>query len=267
VIALFWIVRSMSAHKEGVEPFGAGILCAEGSWESMTEEAQSLKTGWTATQAYVLSIICLVVGVALGYLYRGSAPQTVTSSSPAAVSQAQMPPQMGIMPQSAGGMSGGQPSADQLRQMADKKVAPLLDELKKNPKDTETLTKVGTFYMVAGQYDEAAKYFQQSVDVKPTADAWTKLSNAQAYGGSGDQAIESLNKALKVDPKFANALYNLGMLKWRVQGDVKGAIACWETLVRTNPKHPQIAKVKEMIVRAKEHENMPAGTKTNKPTM
>jgi cytochrome c-type biogenesis protein CcmH/NrfG len=244
-----------------------GICAQKGSWESMTEEAQSLKASWTATQVYGLSIICLIVGVTLGYLYRGSAPRASTSSSPAAVSQSQMPPQMGVMPQVAGGMSSSQPTADQLRQMADKKVAPLLEELKKNPKDTETLSKVGTFYMVAGQYDEAVKYFRQSVDVKPTADAWTKLSNAQAYGGSGDKAIESLNQALKIDPKFANALYNLGMLKWRVQGDIKGAIACWETLVKTNPKHPQIGKVKEMIARAKEHENMPAGTKTDKPAM
>ena len=29
---------------------------------------------WTSTQAYVLSVICLLLGVAVGYLVRGSAP-------------------------------------------------------------------------------------------------------------------------------------------------------------------------------------------------
>jgi cytochrome c-type biogenesis protein CcmH/NrfG len=57
------------------------------------------------------------------------------------------------------------------------------------------------------------------------------------------------------------------MLKWQVRGDVKGAIASWEKLVKTNPNHPQVEQVKKMIARAKEHEKMPAGTKTDKPAM
>jgi cytochrome c-type biogenesis protein CcmH/NrfG len=76
-----------------------------------------------------------------------------------------------------------------------------------------------------------------------------------------------LNRALQLDPKFASALFNLGMLKWQVQGDVKGAIASWEKLVKTNPNHPQVEQVKKMIARAKEHEKIPAGTKTDKPAM
>jgi len=143
----------------------------------------------------------------------------------------------------------------------------MLEELKNNPKDTDTMVKIGTFYLAARQFDDSQKYFQKAVDVKPSADNLTKLANAQFYGGAGDKAIDSLNKALQLDPKSANALYNLGMLKWQVKGDVKGAIAAWEKLVKTNPHHPQIEQVKKMIARAKEHEQIPAGTKTDKPAM
>src|SRR5690242_1163205 len=35
---------------------------------------------WTGTQAYVLSIICLIAGIAIGYLVRGSASPAVAQS-------------------------------------------------------------------------------------------------------------------------------------------------------------------------------------------
>jgi tetratricopeptide (TPR) repeat protein len=164
----------------------------------------------------------------------------------------------------AGGPAPGaaQPGPEQMRAMADKKVEPLLAIVKANPNDTDTLTKIGTLYIAAGQFDESAKYFEKVTVIKPTADAWTKLSNAQAYGGSADKAIASLNKALQLDPKFANALYNLGMLKWQVQGDVKGAIACWEDLVKMNPNHPQLNQVKQLIAHVKHQQSMqPTGVK------
>jgi cytochrome c-type biogenesis protein CcmH/NrfG len=149
--------------------------------------------------------------------------------------------------------------------MADKQVAPLLEKLTKHPKDAGTLIKVGAYYFIAGQFNDAAKYYEKAVEVKPTPDVLTKLSSAQYYGGAGDKAIASLNRALQIDPKFANALYNLGMLKRQLQGDTKGAIEAWEKLLKTNPNHPNRAQVERMIARVKEHQNMPTGTKTDKP--
>lgn len=228
----------------------------------MSDENQSAKASWNSAQVYAMSLLCLLVGVSVGYLFRGSTASPA-ARTPSVVVQQQTP---GGSPQS-GGMPAGQPGPEQLKAMADKKIAPLLDELKKNPNDTDTLTKVGGFYFAVRQFDEAASYFERSVKIKPSPDALTKLSNAYFYGGNTDKAIATLNQALQMDPKFANALYNLGMIKWQGKGDVKGAIACWETLVKTNPHHPQIDQVKQMIARAKEHEKMPAGTKTDKPAM
>ena len=223
----------------------------------MSDDNQTVKTGRSSVQVYTLSAICLLVGVTVGYLFRGAtAPQTHTA---AVQTQTQ-----------AGNPTGGMqaapppPTPEQLKQMADQQVAPLLEQLNKNPKDSATLTKVATYYLAAREFDESEKYFQMAVDVKPTADALTKLGNAQYFAGSGDKAIATFNKALEVDPKFANALYNLGMLKWQVHGDVKGAIACWEKLIKTNPNHPRRAQVEKMIARAKEHEKLPAGTNTDK---
>lgn len=218
----------------------------------MSDETQTVKTGWSSVQVYTLSAICLLIGVTMGYLYRGStAPQT---SAPAAVQT------QGIAP-----AANEQPTPEAMKRMAEKQVAPLLEQISKNPNDVDALAKVAHYYMAAGQFDEAAKYYDKAAEVKPTPAALTDLANAYYYAGSGDKAIETLNRALKLDPKFANALYNLGMLKWQVNGDTKGAIETWQKLLKTNLDAPRRAQVEKMIAKAKEHSKIPPGTKTEKP--
>ena len=222
----------------------------------MSDNIQTLK-GWSSVQVYTLSAICLLIGLTMGYLFRGSttsqAPgtQTETGSKPA-----------GKLPDNP-----TQPTPEAMKRMAEKQVEPLLEQLKSNPNDADTLGKIAHYYMVAGQTKDATTYYEKQVAAKPSAEAYTNLANAYYYGGQGDKAIEALNQALKLDPKSANALYNLGMLKWQVKGDTKGAIESWETLIKTNPNHPQVDKVKKLIAKAKEHANMPAGGKTDKPAM
>lgn len=218
----------------------------------MTDNNQTSQAGWSSVQVYTLSAICLLIGITVGFLLRGS---TKPAAAPGASIAGKLP------------ANPTQPSADDMKRMADKQVAPLLEQLKNNPNDTETLAKVAHYYMIAGQTKDAITYYQKEIAVKPTANAYTNLGNAYYYGGDAQKAIQAMDQALKIDPNYANALYNMGMLKWQVQGDTKGAIADWETLVKTNPNHPQIAQVKEMIARAKQHEKIPAGTKTDKPAM
>ena len=58
--------------------------------ELKKEQPQSIKSqsprpstngvsGWTSAQAYLLAAFCLLLGVALGYLFRGSASPTTTA--------------------------------------------------------------------------------------------------------------------------------------------------------------------------------------------
>lgn len=228
-----------------------------------TESNQIAKTGWSSVQVYTLSLVCLIVGVTVGYLFRGS---TSPKAADASISSTAQPGTggAGALPPSA---SPDSVTPDALKRMTDKQVAPLLEQLKQNPNDVETLTKVAAYYFAGRQFEDSAKYYEMAANAKPSAEALTKLANAQYYGGSGDKAIETLNKALQLDPKFANALYNLGVIKWELKGDTKGAIASWETLLKTNPKHPGRAQVEKMIARAKEHDKLPAGKKGDKTPM
>jgi cytochrome c-type biogenesis protein CcmH/NrfG len=220
--------------------------------------ATPAQTGWTSTQVYAMAVLCLIVGVTVGYLFRGSNSAT-PAAQPAAVQQ--QPGAPGGMPGGmSGGMSGGMqqpPTAEQLKAMADKQVAPLLEQVKQNPKDTEAMNKIGTFYLAAQQFDLAQQWFQKSVDVKATAESLTKLANAQFYGGSGEKALSTLDKALQLDPNYANALYNKGMLKWQVRGDLKGAVDSWEKLLKiTSKDNPNREKLVKLIEHAKQQEGM-----------
>ncbi len=216
----------------------------------MSDDNQNVKTGWPSMQVYALSAICLLVGVAVGFLFRGSTASQTASASISAAAQPGTPGSAGALPP---GVSPDSVTPDAMKRMTDKQVAPLLQTLNQNPKDIATMMKVGGFYYAGRQFSDSAKYYEMAANTAPSADVLTKLANAQYYAGSGDKAIESLNKALQIDPKSANALYNLGMLKWQVNGDVKGAIESWQTLLKTNPNHPARAQVEKMIAQAKGH--------------
>lgn len=225
----------------------------------MSDDIQTVKTGWSSVQVYTLSAICLLVGVTMGYLYRGSTAPTAPSASTTATVQTQTP---------GGGIDTSAPqSPEAMKRMADKQVAPLLEQLKSNPNDAETLAKVAHYYIVAGQFHDAVTYYEKSVAIKPTAETLTQLAGAYYYSGSTDKTVDALNRALQTDPKYPNALYDYGMLKWQVQGDAKGAIDYWQRLLKTNPNYPRRDEVEKLIARAKQHATMTPGTKTDKPAM
>jgi cytochrome c-type biogenesis protein CcmH/NrfG len=224
----------------------------------MSNDTPTLKS-WRSVQVYTLSAICLLIGVTMGYLVRGSTAGKTPSTPPAATGGGN--PAAGIP------LGSSAPNENDMKRMAEKQVAPLLAQLQNNPNDPELTAKIAHYYMVANQYNDAVVYYEKTVAVKPTPEYLTALANAYYFAGKPDKAMENLNRALKEDPNFADALFNVGVIKWQVQGDTQGAIASWEKLIKTNPKHPQLDEVRKMIAKAKQHEKVAPGTKTDKPAM
>jgi tetratricopeptide (TPR) repeat protein len=197
---------------------------------------------WTGTQAYVLSVICLLVGVAVGYLARGSA-----SAQPTAVQA-----QTGVAAGTAGATQA--PTAEQMRQMADTEAAPLLAQVKSKPNNAELLYKIGNVYYDAQQYPESIKYYEACLKIDPKAtDVRTDMATAYHFLGQTDRALEEYDQVLKVDSKHANALFNTGMVKWQDKQDMKGAVAAWKRLLDTNPDYAQREKVQQLIAQAQQH--------------
>lgn len=215
----------------------------------MANSAQTQNQNWTPTQAYVLAVICLVVGIALGYFIKGSAsPSQPATSTSTPVAGAQNGP-----------MGPGQVQAIPQQQSADvvaASVKPLIEALKANPDDWDKLVQVGNIYYDANVYPEAISYYTKAVKIRPDPNVLTDLGTAYFYTGDSSTALKMFDQALEQDPKLANALFNTGIVKWQGLKDPKGAIAVWEKLLKEHPEYPAKDKVQELIERAKAHGSM-----------
>jgi len=196
--------------------------------EDETKAQSTVASAWQVKQVYAMAVISLVVGLAIGYLFRGSQSPALPPMQPAAASQS---------PHAAGGMGGQMPSLEQMKQVADNKAAPLIEQLKGDPNNTGLLTKVGDLYQATHQFKEAAGYYDKALHVDPkNIPTRTQLASCLYYDGDVDGAITQLQQALQYDPKDANSLFNLGMIKLQGKKDSKGALAAWQLLLKSNPQ-------------------------------
>ena len=210
---------------------------------------------WQPLHAYILAVVCLLIGLPVGYLLRGSAaptsPPTVAASVP-------------DVPHAAGAPSGGvgqtqmpthgqMPTLDQMKQMADTKAAPVLEKLKKDPKNFALLVALGDLYRSTHQFKTAASYFDQALQVEPkNIPVRVAMASCLYYDGDVDGALAQLDKALTYDPKHPGVLMNIGIIKWKGKHDAPGAVAAWQTLLKLNPDFKQKDTVEHMIADAQQ---------------
>ena len=224
---------------------------------------------WTSVQAYTLAVVCLLLGMAGGWLIRGSQSAVTGPIENASASAPATAPGMGGQAVNGQGMGGqgmngqanGQPTPEQMKQMADTQAAPLIEKLKADPNNPELLTSIGNFYYDAQQYPVAVDYYGRALKAKPSdAAVRTDMATAYWYMQDPDKAIAEFEKALTYEPNKANTLFNLGLVKWQGKMDIKGAVADWEKLLATNPNYEGKDKVEQMIAEAKKHSGVKPGT-------
>lgn len=218
----------------------------------MTEHNSAKETapsaaGWNTAQVYALSAICLLLGLALGYLFRGSQSRSAAVTNSSETAAAAQP----------AGTAPSMPTLEQMKHMADMKAAPLLEKLKTDPKNASLMVQVGRIYESTHQFKDAATYFGKALDANPN-DVATRIEMASCmyYEGDSDGAIAQLQRALQDQPKDANALFNLGMIKWKGKNDAAGAVATWRELLKSNPKlePDKKAQVQKLIAEASQPE-------------
>ncbi len=156
----------------------------------------------------------------------------------------------------------------ELRAIADQQAAPLIAQLKSNPRDPKLPADIGNMYYDAQSYPTAIDYYQRALALEPKNDlVRTDMATAMFYLGSTDEALKEINRALADNPKNLDALFNRGIFKWQGKMDVQGAVADWEALLQLNPNWEKADLVRQKIAEAKRHENVKPGQKTNKPAM
>jgi cytochrome c-type biogenesis protein CcmH/NrfG len=199
----------------------------------MTNDADLAPTNAPALRAahvYSMAVICLGAGLGLGYLMRSSQLAIKPAQSVSiAKSQAAATPAK---------PAGHHPmKLEDMKLVGDKQVAPLLEKLRSNPKDSALLVQVGAIYHTTHRFKEAAEYYNRALESDPKDVAIrTKLASSLYRNGNIDEAIAQLNRTLTYDPKNANALFDLGMIKLQGKSDPAGALAAWQRLLKTNPQ-------------------------------
>ncbi|MGB8007453.1 MAG: tetratricopeptide repeat protein [Terriglobales bacterium] len=205
---------------------------------------------WTSVQAYVLAVICLLVGIAGGWFIRGS--QTPALSSPE-LSTAPVP--------AMGNQASQPPSPEQMQKMADTQAAPLIEKLRADPSNAALLANIANIYYDTQQYPTAIEYYQRALKVEPTdAAVRTDMATAYWYTGDADTAIAEFQKSLSYAPNKANTLFNLGIVEWQGKMDIAKATATWQKLLDTNPNYEAKDKVLELMAQAKKHSGVKPGT-------
>jgi len=190
--------------------------------------------GWSSREAYVLAVVCLLLGLAAGHLLRGSS----STGAVAAASLATAPAE-GKIPLH---------SAEALKPLTE----PLLAILRSNPKNADVLVQLGNLYYDHHVYPEAIEYYRRALELRPEDfNVRTDMGTAYWYSGFPEKAVAEYQKALAVKPGFAPTLLNLGIVRLEGLKDPAGAVAAWEELLRTNPQHPEKQRVLDLIAQAK----------------
>ena len=98
--------------------------------------------------------------------------------------------------------------------------------------------------LMAGRYAEAIAAYQAVLKREPrNVDALTHLGFIVALGGHADTALETIDKALAIDPDYALAHYYRGQVLYEAKSDPAGAIKEWErflVLVPSGAEHDQV---------------------------
>jgi cytochrome c-type biogenesis protein CcmH/NrfG len=214
-------------------------MATNSSAESLPTQPSS---GLRPSRVYQICGAALVVGFAIGYLVIG-VQKAPLPARPATTATAATP---GMLP-------GGHPvpTMEQMKAMADVKAAPLLEKLKTDPKNAKLLVQVAALYNSTHQFKDAADYYNKALQVDPkNVVTRTDLASSLYYQGDADGAISELQKALKYSSNDVNALFNLGMIKFKGKDDAPGAIAAWQQLLKTHPDLDRKATVEQMLAEA-----------------
>ncbi len=114
--------------------------------------------------------------------------------------------------------------------------------LSANQRDSKILSRVAEIYYEKGDLENAYMYFKKITMVQPTSEnarvAYLNIGNIMDDAQRYDEAIDSYQKALAINPKDDDALYNLG-LSYRNAGRPEKAIESWKSASSLNPQNPR----------------------------
>ncbi|HEY3042640.1 MAG TPA: tetratricopeptide repeat protein [Vicinamibacterales bacterium] len=106
-----------------------------------------------------------------------------------------------------------------------------------NPKPRVELANL---YFDAQKFDDAIKWYEAALKLNPNdVNVSTDLGVSYYYTNDPDKALAQLDQSLKIDPKHAKTLLNIGIVKAFAKQDLEGASKAWQQVIQLAPDSPE----------------------------
>ena len=193
-------------------------------------------------ESIMVGILCLVVGLVVGFMGANSLNRSTATQMPAATT-----PQMGGAGPVSGnpalppdhpplGTSGG---SDVPQGGPRPEVMAAIDKAKAAPKDYEAQMTAADLYYQIQKFDDAAKYYEAASKLKPNEiEPMVKAGNAYFDGEKYEQAEKWYMLSLQKDPSNVNVRTDLGLTFFqRTPRDIDRAIKEYKASLAIDSSH------------------------------
>lgn len=140
----------------------------------------------------------------------------------------------------------GQPPAP--RALDQRQVTQLTSQAAAEPQNAAVRAALGNLYFDVDQFDEAIRWYQESLKLKPSdPDVSTDLGIAFYYTNQADRALEQFRHSLSLNPSHTKTMLNQGIVLAFAKQDLDAAAKSWERVVQLAPESPEGAAARRAL--------------------
>ena len=119
---------------------------------------------------------------------------------------------------------------------------------KQDPNDAAVRAELGSLYLDAGRYEDAAAWLRSALEIEPrNLPARNHLALSLLNLGRMDEAVATYEETLRLQPEHPASLLGLGRVRLYVQQDINRGLAMWERLVAVAPSSTEARSVKDEL--------------------
>jgi Tfp pilus assembly protein PilF len=144
---------------------------------------------------------------------------------------------------------GYEPEAIDIHEKIQKNVDSATKNAEIEIADVGSLTREGKDLDNLGKHNEAIEYFDKAIKIDPNyADAWNNKGVALKNLGKHNEAIECYDKAIKIDPNYALAWNNKGLALYNL-GKYNESIECYDKAIKIDPNYALARNNKDLALK------------------